>query len=96
MKTKPLYGITVNNYYFVASHIQCIGYQPERTIDTLHGGQSRSWSAEQGNLRYTWYVFIKENLNASRRSEHQENLLFLSNHFSAAYAIISFKKLYRP
>ena len=28
------------------SYIQRIGYQPEKT--TLHGGQSRSWSAEQG------------------------------------------------
>ena len=28
------------------SHIQRIGCQPEKT--TLHGGQSRSWSAEQG------------------------------------------------
>ena len=30
----------------VASHIQRIGCQPEKT--TLHGGRSRSWSAEQG------------------------------------------------
>ena len=31
----------------VVSHIQrSIGCQPENT--TLHGGQSRSWSAEQG------------------------------------------------
>ena len=30
----------------VGSHIQRIGCQPEKT--TLHGGQSRSWSAEQG------------------------------------------------
>ena len=30
----------------VVSHIQRIGRQPEKT--TLHGGQSRSWSAEQG------------------------------------------------
>ena len=30
----------------VISHIQRIGCQPEKT--TLHGGQSRSWSAEQG------------------------------------------------
>ena len=30
----------------VASHIQRIGCQPEKT--TLHGGQSRSWSAKQG------------------------------------------------
>ena len=29
----------------VVSHIQRIGCQPEKT--TLHGGQSRSWSAEQ-------------------------------------------------
>ena len=36
----------------VVSHIQRIGCQPEKT--TLHGGQSRSWSAEQGkeNKRY--------------------------------------------
>ena len=32
----------------VVSHIQRIGCQPEKT--TLHGGQSRSWSAEQGML----------------------------------------------
>ena len=31
---------------FVVSHIQRIGCQPEKT--TVHGGQSRSWSAEQG------------------------------------------------
>ena len=30
----------------VVSHIQRIGCQPEKT--TLHGGQSRSWSVEQG------------------------------------------------
>ena len=30
----------------VFSHIQRIGCQPEKT--TLHSGQSRSWSAEQG------------------------------------------------
>ena len=30
----------------VASHVQRIGCQPEKT--TLHGRQSRSWSAEQG------------------------------------------------
>ena len=29
----------------VVSHIQRIGCQPEK--NTLHGGQSRSWSAEQ-------------------------------------------------
>ena len=31
---------------FVVSHIQRIGCQPEKT--TLHGGQARSLSAEQG------------------------------------------------
>ena len=31
----------------VVSHIQRISCQPEKT--TLHGGQSRSWSGEQGN-----------------------------------------------
>ena len=31
--------------FIVVSHIQRIGCQPEKT--TLHGGQSRSWSAEQ-------------------------------------------------
>ena len=30
----------------VVSHIQRIGCQPEKTIQ--HGGQSRSWSVEQG------------------------------------------------
>ena len=30
----------------VVSHMQRIGCQPEKTA--LHGGQSRSWSAEQG------------------------------------------------
>ena len=33
----------------VVSHIQRIGCQPEKT--TLHGGQSRSWSAEQGKKK---------------------------------------------
>ena len=38
----------------VVSHIQRIGCQPEKT--TLHGGQSRSWSAEQGkeNQKKVW------------------------------------------
>ena len=31
----------------VVSHIQRIGCQPENTSVSLHGGQSRSWSAEQ-------------------------------------------------
>ena len=31
----------------VVSHIEHIGCQPEKI--TWHGGQSRSWSAEQGN-----------------------------------------------
>ena len=30
------------------SHSQRSGCQREKTIDTLYGGQSRSWSAEQG------------------------------------------------
>ena len=33
-------------WLFVVSRIQRFGCQPEKT--TLHGGQSRSWSAEQG------------------------------------------------
>ena len=33
----------------VVSHIQRISCQPEKT--TLHGGQSRSWSAEQGKKK---------------------------------------------
>ena len=32
--------------YHTKQHIQRIDCQPEKT--TLHGGQSRSWSAEQG------------------------------------------------
>ena len=35
--------------YIYINHIQRIGCQPEKT--TLHGGQSRSWSAEQGTCR---------------------------------------------
>ena len=38
----------------VVSHVQCIGCQPEKT--TLRGGQSRSWSAEQGKNNYTVVV----------------------------------------
>ena len=38
-----IWGVVV---VVVVSHIQRIGCQPEKT--TLHGGQSRSWSAEQG------------------------------------------------
>ena len=37
---------TLEYVVVVVSHIQRIGCQPEKT--TLHGGQSRSWSAEQG------------------------------------------------
>ena len=39
-------GITVVVVVVVVSRIQRIGCQPEKT--TLHGGQSCSWSAEQG------------------------------------------------
>ena len=42
LTTFPLKVVVV----VVVSHIQRIGCQPEKT--TLHGGQSRSWSAEQG------------------------------------------------
>ena len=38
-------GVPVVVVVVVVSHIQRIGCQPEKT--TLHGGQSRSWSAEQ-------------------------------------------------
>ena len=37
---------TLSSYAFVVAHIQRIGCHPEKT--TLHGGQSRSWFAEQG------------------------------------------------
>ena len=40
---QPMY---ISRLLFVVSHIQRIGCQPEKT--TLHRGQSRSWSAEQG------------------------------------------------
>ena len=55
VSSQPMNDIRVLNLkqtkmtYFpksVVSHIQRIGCQPEKT--TLHGGQSRSWSAEQG------------------------------------------------
>ena len=39
-------GVEIVVVVVVVSHIQRIGCQPEKT--TLHGGQSRSWSAEQG------------------------------------------------
>ena len=41
--------VQLNSWFLivvVVSHIQRIGCQPEKT--TLHGGQSRLWSAEQG------------------------------------------------
>ena len=38
-----------NGVVVVVSHIQRIGCQPKKT--TLHGGQSRSWSAEQGKRK---------------------------------------------
>ena len=43
------FGLATNTVVVVVvvvSHIQRIGCQPEKT--TLHGGQFRSWSAEQG------------------------------------------------
>ena len=40
------------------SHIQRLGCQPEKT--TLHGGQSRSWSAEQGKVKSLPSVKAKE------------------------------------
>ena len=44
LRLQPQVGVVV--VVVVVSHIQRIGCQPEKT--TLHGGQSRSWSAEQG------------------------------------------------
>ena len=40
----------------VVSRIQRICYQPKKTTGTLHGDQSRSWSAGQGkeNKRKVW------------------------------------------
>ena len=47
LATRVLLGNTVVVVVVVVvSHIQRIGCQPKKT--TLHGGQSRSWSAEQG------------------------------------------------
>ena len=50
--TTYLYGLsptcTVVVVFVVVSHIQRIGCQPEKT--TLHGGQSRSWSADSIKL----------------------------------------------
>ena len=40
------------------SHIQRLGCQPEKI--TLHGGQSRSWSAEQGKVKSLISVKAKE------------------------------------
>ena len=42
-------GVVVVVVVVVVSHIQRTGCQPEKT--TLHGGQSRSWSAEQGKKK---------------------------------------------
>ena len=36
-------------FVVVVAHIQRIGCEPEKT--TLHGGQYRSWSAEQGKTK---------------------------------------------
>ena len=46
----PVWGKKCQNV--VVSHIQRIGCQPGKT--TLHGGQSRSWSAEQGKKEGKW------------------------------------------
>ena len=45
-RTTAALGLLLLLFVVVVSHIQRIGCQPEKT--TLHGGQSRSWSAEQG------------------------------------------------
>ena len=46
----PVMGEKVAQLFVVVvSHIQRIGCQPEKS--TLHGGQSRSWSAEQGKKK---------------------------------------------
>ena len=45
----------LNALCFIVSHIQRIGCQPEKT--TLHGGQSRSWSAELGKKNKTEKVW---------------------------------------
>ena len=38
----------------IVSHIQRIGCKPEKP--TLHGGQFRAWSAEQGNVYSSVYA----------------------------------------
>ena len=40
------YEVIIVVVVIVVSHIQRVGCQPD--IITLHGGQSRSWSAERG------------------------------------------------
>ena len=53
-------------YINVVSHIQRIGCQPEK--NTLHGGQSRSWSAEQGkeNKRKSLAALCEISINQSK------------------------------
>ena len=46
IQNRPQGIVVVVVVVVVVSHIQRTGCQPEKT--TLHGGQSRSWSAEQG------------------------------------------------
>ena len=57
-------------FVVVVSHIQRIGCQPEKT--TLHGGQSRSWSAEQGKKKKVWQRLPPPPLPRAARSEKKK------------------------
>ena len=55
----------------VVSHIQRIGCQPEKP--TLHGGQSRSWSAEQGKKKSLAAPFPPSRAARSEKKKIKKN-----------------------
>ena len=72
----------------VASHIQRIGCQPEKT--TLHGGQSRLWSAEQGKKKRKKKVWERPPLPPraarSEKKKKEEKKITRRIHISRRYA----------
>ena len=80
----------------VISHIQRIGCQPEKT--TLHRGQSRSWSAEQGKKEKekVWQAgvkYLKHQLWKCRLCKSKRNKVHVCSNKSKMVVIS--KEVYR-
>ena len=77
-----MYRTSINSSYLapatklvqqvVVSHIQRIGCQPGKNYSTLHGGQSRSWSAEQGKKKKKKSTRVREHSGRIKKRVFEE------------------------